>query len=363
MGKLIRRPRGATRIWSSLSASLTSTSALGADDVTDLKEHRVSVRTCGALYRQWKQTKPEYRDAPEDGVVVDVPFVFTRRNDVVGSNTRRPLAVLLHGAPGSYGDFSGNLIPKLHAAGVDVLAPNLPDVAFSLRNKFFWHSVEERTALLTDFFKEMGIEKIDTLVAHSAAIFPSVRIALAEPGEAPVVKSLALLAPNSVVTPNTIEPLWLTRWMVRSYQHSPLLRPLIGAIIICSHAMGLTPQKPVVQDVMTSLTTYTRSGYLESGKQLLEAVAHRRLPTLVAISKDDRLLKFPVLLAVCTTLGASEEDMWCFDDEGKLQRSGKQDSWLRAVCFEKGSHYPFIRQPDVCADEILQLLRRIQSLS
>ncbi|KAM7292126.1 uncharacterized protein ISCGN_025373 [Ixodes scapularis] len=362
LGRLVRHPRVTTGIWSSLSASLTSTRTLGADDAPALREHRVSVRTCGALYRQWRKTKPEYRDAPEDGVVVDIPFVFTRWDDGGGSGGRRPLAVVLHGAPGGYGDFSENLVPRLRAAGVDVLVPNLPGMAFSLQNKFFWHSIEERTALLKDFLKEMNITRIDALVAHSAAIFPSLRITLEEPGAAPAVKSLALLAPNSILTPKTLEPLWLTRRIVRAYRRFPLLRPLVGAVVRTAHSLGLSPLKPVVEDFMLSVTTYLESRYAESSP-LLEAVSLRRLPTLVAISRDDRLLPYPVLLAVCTTLGAGEEDMWCFGPDGQLRRPGKPDSWLKVVCFDKGSHYPFIKQPDVCADEILQLLRRIGSLS
>ncbi|CAN7998622.1 unnamed protein product, partial [Ixodes hexagonus] len=358
VGRLTRFQRVTIGIWSPLSAPFTSTHILRADDGSNLKEYRASIRTCGALYRQWKRKKPEYREAPEDGIIVDIPFIFTRWDDGVSSDMRRPLAVLFHGAPGGYGDFSGNLIPRLRAAGVDVLAPNFPDMAFSLKNKFFWHSVEERTALLKDFLKEMGITRVDTLVAHSAAIFPSVRVALEEPGTAPMVKSLALFAPNSILTPKALEPTWLTGWMIRAYRRSPILRPLIGAMIQSAQSLGLSPLKSAVQDMMLSLTTYLCSGYLESGK-LLEAVAGMRLPTLVAISKDDRLLSYDILLAVCATLGASEEDMWCFGGDGRLQRTGKLDSWLKVVCFEKGSHYPFIKQPEVCANEILKLLQRI----
>lgn len=57
---------------------------------------------------------------------------MTRWDDGGGSGGRRPLAVVLHGAPGGYGDFSENLVPRLCAAGVDVLVPNFPGESLRL---------------------------------------------------------------------------------------------------------------------------------------------------------------------------------------------------------------------------------------
>ncbi|KAG0442818.1 hypothetical protein HPB47_015587 [Ixodes persulcatus] len=319
-------------------------------------ERRISVRTCGPLYRQWKQTKSWYRRAPEDGIEVDVPFVLTRRDDGGGAETRRPLAVLLHGAPGNYRDFSENLIPRLFAGGVDVLAPSFPDLRFSIQNKFFWHSIEERTALLRDFLRQLGITRIDALVAHSAATFLSLRILLERQEPVPTVKSLVLLAPNSHITPSVLKPRWLKSWMAESYRKE-ILRPLVKAIVLSSCYLGLTPVKPDVENVMLSLITYSKSGYQE-GDKLLEAVARMKLPTLVAISRNDRLLSYSLFVEVCAVLGASEADMWHFDGDGRMLRPGKLDSWLKVLNFEKGSHYPFVKHPDVCADEILQLLQR-----
>ncbi|CAN7999104.1 unnamed protein product, partial [Ixodes hexagonus] len=320
-GVIVRNVRGVARTSRQPSASLTSAQAVTADVEPELTEHHISVRTCGPLYRQWRQTKSWYRNAPEDGIVVDVPFIFTRWDNGVGAETRRPLAVILHGAPGTYRDFSENLIPRLCAGGVDVLAPTFPDLRFSIRNKFFWHSIEERTALLMDFLRQLDIARIDVLVAHSAAIFPSLRILLERQEPVPAVKSLALLAPNSHVTPSVLKPRWLKGWMAESYR-SAALRPLIGAVLLSSCYLGLIPVKPEVHDAMLSLITYWKSGYHE-GDKLLEAVARMKIPTLVAISKNDRLLSYSVLVEVCTALGASEQDMWHFDGNEQIRRSGK----------------------------------------
>ncbi|XP_077560246.1 uncharacterized protein LOC144175073 isoform X1 [Haemaphysalis longicornis] len=339
-------------------ASTCTLTAADQDGPGFLSEHVLQVNTCGDLYREWRKTRQHYRHAPTEGIDVDVPFVCSRMTEEGAYvETGRPLAVLLHGAPGSYRDFSENLIPRLQARGVDILAPNFPDMAFSLRNKFFWHTVEERTALLGDFLKKLGVNRIDALVAHSASIYPSLRLLL-EGNGGPKVKSLVLLAPNSHITPQVLKPLWATDWMIESYRNS-FLRPLVSGLVLLACYFGFRPNKPVVQDVLLSLTTYKLSGFDRGGEKLLEAVAQRQLPTLVAISKNDRLLCYRVLMGVCSALGASPEDLWYYDKEGKLTTPGTSGSWLKVLSFEHGTHYPFVKHPDICADEIVHLLQRM----
>lgn len=105
--------------------------ALNVDEgshAVDLPENWLRLRTCGALYQKWRNERPAYRNAPADGIEVDVRFVCSAMSADQSSfvETGRPLAVLLHGAPGSYRDFSENLTPRLLRRGVDVLAPNFP---------------------------------------------------------------------------------------------------------------------------------------------------------------------------------------------------------------------------------------------
>lgn len=333
-----------------------------ASQAADLVENRLKLSTCGALYQEWRKARRQYRDAPTDGIEVDVDFVCSAMSADRSSfvETGRPLAVLLHGAPGSYRDFSENLTPRLMGRGVDVLAPNFPDMSFSLRNKFYWHTVEERTALLRDFFKTLGVRRIDTLVSHSASIYPSLRL-LVENGDAPKIDSLVLLAPNSHVTPTLLKPLWMTECMIQAYRSS-LLRPLVSALVLFMSHSGILPVKPVVKDIVLSLTTYMWSGFNKGGERLLEAVARKQIPTVVAICENDRLLPYDVLMAVCTVLGASPEDLWRYSKEGQLLATGTSESWLKVLSFENGTHYPFVRHPDICADEIVQLLQRIGAL-
>ncbi|KAH6920917.1 hypothetical protein HPB50_028093 [Hyalomma asiaticum] len=311
--------------------------ALNADEgsrAVDVVENRVRLSTCGDLYREWRKARPAYRNAPTDGIEVDVDFVCSAMSADQSSfvETGRPLAVLLHGAPGSYRDFSENLTPRLLERGVDILAPNFPDMAFSLRNKFYWHTVEERTTLLRDFFKKLGVRSLRLLVESG--------------GDGPKIDSLVLLAPNSHVTPNVLKPAWMTELMIQAYRSS-LLRPLVSALVLFLSYSGIVPLKPVVQD---------------NGQRLLETVASNEIPTLVAISENDRLLTYDVLMAVCTVLGASPKDIWRYGKEGQLLATGTSESWLKVLSFEKGTHYPFVRHPDICADEIIQLLQRIGAL-
>lgn len=149
--------------------------------------------------------------------------------------------------------------------------------------------------------------------------------------------------------------------MIQAYRSS-LLRPLVSALVLFMSHSGILPVKPVVQDIVLSLTTYMWSGFNKGGERLLEAVARKQIPTVVAICENDRLLPYDVLMAVCTVLGASPEDLWRYSKEGQLLATGTSESWLKVLSFENGTHYPFVRHPDICADEIVQLLQRIGAL-
>ncbi|XP_077560247.1 uncharacterized protein LOC144175073 isoform X2 [Haemaphysalis longicornis] len=291
-------------------ASTCTLTAADQDGPGFLSEHVLQVNTCGDLYREWRKTRQHYRHAPTEGIDVDVPFVCSRMTEEGAYvETGRPLAVLLHGAPGSYRDFSENLIPRLQARGVDILAPNFPGSTPWLP------TVRQSTRACGYCWKGMG-------------------------------------------GPRVLKPLWATDWMIESYRNS-FLRPLVSGLVLLACYFGFRPNKPVVQDVLLSLTTYKLSGFDRGGEKLLEAVAQRQLPTLVAISKNDRLLCYRVLMGVCSALGASPEDLWYYDKEGKLTTPGTSGSWLKVLSFEHGTHYPFVKHPDICADEIVHLLQRM----
>lgn len=138
-----------------------------------------------------------------------------------------------------------------------------------------------------------------------------------ENGDAPTINSLVLLAPSSHVTPSILKPVWMTELIFRAYRN-PLLRPLVSALVLFMSYSGIVPVKPVVQDLLLSLTTYKLSGFDKDGERLVESVAVKQIPTLVAISENDRLLGYNVLMAVCTVLGASPKDLWRYGKEGQL---------------------------------------------
>ena len=86
---------------------------------------QVPMRTCAQLYRKWRNTRFRYRNAPVNGIDVQVEYVdvFPLKRD---SSSPSPLTALcLHGAPGSHQDFR-HLIGHLTSKNIRVIAPNFP---------------------------------------------------------------------------------------------------------------------------------------------------------------------------------------------------------------------------------------------
>lgn len=91
-------------------------------------ERKITVTTCADLYKSWRGHRHGYSTAPTTGLPVPVSYVHTgmdraerQANDANSDEIRRPLVVILTGAPGTYKDFA-YLIPYLDQNGVDVVS-------------------------------------------------------------------------------------------------------------------------------------------------------------------------------------------------------------------------------------------------
>lgn len=80
----------------------------------------VKIQTCGPLYREWRETKKAYKNAPLDGLQFTVEYADTQQWSPSG-----PTVLALHGAPGIHNDFAP-LINHLTPLGARIIAPNFP---------------------------------------------------------------------------------------------------------------------------------------------------------------------------------------------------------------------------------------------
>lgn len=148
------------------------------------QKRQVKMKTCADVYDYWRTCKRLYKKAPKDGVEFQVDYIDTGLafNDDIRS--KMPIALALHGAPGSYDDFK-LLINHLSQQKVRVIAPNFPEYIATVKTKvLFRHSADEKAAYLRDFLKAINVNKIDLLVSHSSAIFPTLLILLNANNEA-----------------------------------------------------------------------------------------------------------------------------------------------------------------------------------
>jgi len=164
--------------------SVSPDKRLGQLDQRFYQRRQVKFKTCSDVYNYWRAYKRLYKKAPKDGVEFQVDYIDTGLALSEEKRATAPIALALHGAPGSYHDFT-LLIHHLSQQNVRIIAPNFPEYVATVKtNVLFRHSADEKAAYLRDFLKAINVNKIDLLVSHSSAIFPTLLILLNANNEA-----------------------------------------------------------------------------------------------------------------------------------------------------------------------------------
>ncbi|XP_064480342.1 uncharacterized protein LOC135393924 isoform X2 [Ornithodoros turicata] len=318
------------------------------------QDHTVTIQTCADLYKDWRRWKPGYQNAPSQGIEVEVPYLNTGF-DRHGTKWRdQPTVLLLHGAPGSYRDFP-ELIPYLDKHGANIISPRWPDLQLSYRTGTFWHSAEEKTHLLKDFLKAIKVDKIDLVIAHSSAIYPSLNLLTKE--DMPNAKALALLAPAGHQTVRAIKPLPLMRAFAIHYTN-PKYQNFMRRLGVGIMKFTRSPIKPNMEDAIMSLQTMIFSDYEQAGDKIKQ-IADSKLPMLIAFSESDRAINPYIISNMVRHIGTPDKDLWLYDGDGNLVREGAKEDSKKVLLFKKGGHYLFKRHPEVINPAILQLLHKV----
>lgn len=320
------------------------------------KKRTIEITTCGDHYKKWRaEGRRGYDQAPETGARVPVVYIHTGLDRMEhGDRTERPLTLMFTGAPGQYQDYSYN-IPFLDKNGVDVLSFNWPGFDFTMATGYWWHSCDEKTRLVVDFLKKLKINKIDMLVSHSTGSTPAVQLVAEEPSID--VKSLALLMPiasrhfRGSQSPLLFNP--ATMWAMRSRRGAAIVMPLFQAVMtLIRH-----PTRGQAYDVFFAY--HSCIGYEEHRvEKQLATIRDRKVPTLVVVSNNDRLLSKRDNRTLLQRLGCDPEKTCLYDKGGHLLRSGCSDQVVKAIELKDGSHYGFARYPDICNKALLELINR-----
>lgn len=328
-------------------------------------ERCVTVTTCADIYRKWRGSRHGYATAPPEGLPVPVTYVHTGMDRVErgrsagasegdSSDRRRPLVVILSGAPGNYKDFS-YLIPYLDRNGCDVVSPVWPDLAFSRKSGCWWHSSQEKTNLALDFLRTIGIKEADMLVAHSSGSYPALRMINNEHGLK--VKSLVLLAPAGHKPITKMNPHWFPQLLSWLYMRPGPYQRIVELMGLAFLTVTRHPLRRNMDNVLLAMKAMLYADKPQLKKDA-EAVAARKLPTLVAISDNDKLIDLSTSLELVPIIGGSSDNTWYYDQDKRLKQKGNGNGPVKTLRFEKGTHYLFTRCADIINPEILNLLNR-----
>lgn len=313
-------------------------------DIPSISQAKIKIKTCADVYNYWKTKKRHYKNAPSDGIEFTVDYVDTglALDEQVRQNA--PIVLALHGAPGSYYDYS-LLIRHLFDQNIRVIVPNFPEYVATVKTKvLFRHSADEKAAYLRDFLQAIGVNKIDLLVSHSSAVFPSLIILMngskaainikqqQQAGKvAPVIVkfeqpieigSLALLNPAGHRLPMSMKPSWFKCGSVRFYQHKlgrSLFRKLGPSFLT---VVGVPVRVDNMDNVMLSATVM-RNSKCKRVMQQLKQLSEMKLPTLLVFSENDKLIEKEIFYEMSNFMNLNNKSFDIFDNEGNIELSRK----------------------------------------
>ncbi|KAI1305774.1 hypothetical protein HDE_01133 [Halotydeus destructor] len=316
----------------------------------------VRISTCGELYRKWSTQNKAYSNVPKNGLEFKVDYVD------IGSNSKQPVVLALHGAPGSHEDYRP-LIDHLSQSGVRMIVPNLPGYEATVNSKgLFRQTAEERTEYVKDFLKAVNVKDIDMVVAHSSATYPAVR--LREDKVNFKVKSLTLLNCPGHERMNVLKPAWFIDNYAKFYMN-PSGRKIVRALapfFLKFQTSSVETNMDNLEERMLSTTVMMNSGNHTLPGQLRQ-LRKENVPLLFVFSDNDRLIQKKMFYDMCEILEAKGDHIRRYDSDGKLLKDWKDESTFKVMSFESGGHYCFLKYAEEVNDAIGKLLAQVTSSS
>ncbi|XP_054707890.1 uncharacterized protein LOC129217585 [Uloborus diversus] len=309
------------------------------------KEKFVQIKSCGQLYKKWKN-EGKFKTVPSSDLTFNVPYIDTHSKS---NHSSLPLTVALHGAPGSWKDFT-LLTSHLYQQGIRVVAPSFPDFR-TYRPGIFRHSDEEKAEYISDFLKAIDIKQVNTLVCHSSAIYPGLLLCLKDRGIN--IKSLALLNPGSFSPEKMRATKYLKEleYIVNGSENYIIFKLMETFGPFFLKFVKLPVRVEHCLDPLLSLTVMT-NGNITSSKEKLQQLSCQKFPILFAFSENDTLINKEASYDIAHVLGAEKSDIYYFNSEAQLEHEGKELPFLKSLCFENGSHYVFWKHSEVINKEL-----------
>ncbi|RWS04959.1 DUF1057 domain containing protein-like protein [Dinothrombium tinctorium] len=316
----------------------------------------IEIKICGDYYNERKTQKKLYKKVHPEGITTVVEYVDTKYDLMEEDAETAPIVLCLHGAPGSHHDFT-QLIKYLKQRKVRVIVPNFPDYCITEKTKVFRHSAEEKAEYIKDFLKHINVSRIDLLVSHSSAIYPSTL--LWQTASAPEIKSIALINPAGHRRLKFLKPKIFFDNAVRIYRnkYGRVLYRTFGPTVLS--ITGCVVKHNNMDNVILSATTMIHANPKTLSKRL-EAMKERALPVLFAFSDQDKLVEYELFLEMSAIIGIDEDSIEIYDENASLIQSSKNSGYPKAILLKGGGHYWFTKYPSVINEAIYAMLKFIR---
>lgn len=319
---------------------------------------RVKLKVCSRFAEKPSWLRPWFlRYIPRGGHEMMIDYIDTMPNAPNDGSVKT--IVILHNTPGSYYDFFKFI--SVFGNTFRIIVPNFPEFSQTLKTGEFWHSSEEKSELVFDLLKHLGVGCIDCLVAHSLSVYTASYLWLYSNDKDYVkLRSVCLLSPTGRFKYSRAER---TRFNLIAFASRwPALRNLIPKSKVTSPNTQGKPSSNLASKLEFSgwvSLTEKLSNY-ESYNLRLRALAHLQIPTLFVYSTNDKLVRPRVFHDQLFELNVNVD---CFDIyeqyENILIQASTDQSWIKVIDFRSGRHYIFNTHAEIIHSYIDELINRI----
>ncbi|XP_059170680.1 uncharacterized protein LOC131952154 isoform X2 [Physella acuta] len=250
-----------------------------------------------------------YQDIP-DGIILDTAYADSRPGEDFDPHV--PVVLGLHDTPGTHHD----LLPILGTfakLGCRTIAPTFPGhgETYGLMRGFddiFAHSTIERAMFIHNFLANIGIEKVDVVVAVGAACYPAMRLCVGEDSSS-MYKSMALISPWPFKRPRYDTATDAAR-KIQFCWDRPLLRQPAKFLLLPKYKIGKTTREKVTAAFLLNNLDLSEV----SGFALAMSVANT--PRLVFFGEQDQAVEKELYYDVVDKLDIPKSSITVF--KGKL---------------------------------------------
>lgn len=287
------------------------------------------------------------------GVFLDAAYLDSAPGDKY--NPAVPVVVGLHSTPGSFYDLQP-VLETFVKSGCRVVAPSFPGHGYteglqSQYNDVFTHSTDEKSEFVRDFLLNLGIEKVDLLIAHGAAGYTALRLT-GGPDTTKMFKSSALISPwplqpFSAMKRRNLLQLLYDMWDIPLYR--PMAKPLSWFFP--------TAVKGGATERITTVYTLKNINFSEVGGMAV-ALSAANFPCAVFFAEDDNYVEPALIYQLADLLGIRNENITKFT--GRLDK-GQLDTFPSCMVFEKGGQQQLQQtQAGIIAPVLLNLLKSVR---